>query len=166
QLLASSASVAAEIYKTHDLAFGSRQPSVVDDEKLPYDGSTFINAQYREYWKFMKKICISKLFGPHALAASRGVRFEELHFFLQRMFDTASCMKPIDEALGLVMLTNNTVCRMAMSARCSDKYDKAEKCRNLVQETIELAVKLSIGVVLVPFKWLGFGSTESKIRML
>lgn len=156
KLLVSSACVAAEIYKTHDLTFASRPPFVVDDEKLPYVGSSFMNAPYGEYWKFIKKLCMTKLFGLPALNSSRGIRREELHFFLKKMIDSASSKTPIDLGLELVKLTNNTVCQMVMSTRCSDKDDKADKCRMLVQETLDLAVKMSIGDVLSSFKWLGF----------
>ncbi|KAL3537353.1 hypothetical protein ACH5RR_000719 [Cinchona calisaya] len=155
-LLVSSASVATEIYKTHELTFASRPPFIVDDEKLPYVGSSFINAPYCDYWKFIKKLCMTKLLGPHALELSRGVRLQELNCFLQKMFDSASSNKPIDLGLELVKLTNNTVCRMVMSTKCSYKDDEAEKCRKLVQETLDLAVKMSIEDVLGSLKWLGF----------
>ncbi|KAL3537355.1 hypothetical protein ACH5RR_000721 [Cinchona calisaya] len=156
QLLVSPASIAAEICKTHDLNFASRPTFAVDYEKLPYVGSTFINAPYGDYWKFIKKLCITKLLGPHSLGASRGIRKEELHCFLQKILDSAASMKPVNAGLELFKITNNTICRMIMSTRCSDKDDEAEKCHKLVQYTFELAVKMSIGEVLGPFKWLGF----------
>lgn len=53
-------------------------------------------------------------------------------------------------------LTNNVVCRMAMSTRCSEREDQAEECRKLVKETFELASKLCFGDVLGPFKWVTY----------
>ena len=61
-LLVSSASVAAEIFKTHDLAFASR-PIFAFADKLPYGTSGFVTAPYGDYWRFMKKLCVTQLLG-------------------------------------------------------------------------------------------------------
>jgi hypothetical protein len=61
-LLVSSVSVAAEIFKTHDLAFASR-PIFAFADKLPYGTSGFVNAPYGDYWRFMKKLCMTQLLG-------------------------------------------------------------------------------------------------------
>ncbi|KAL3537359.1 hypothetical protein ACH5RR_000725 [Cinchona calisaya] len=81
---------------------------------------------------------------------SSRVRHEELLCFLQRILESASNMKTIDLGLELVKLTNNITCRMLMYIRCYEKDDEAEKCRKLVQETFDLAVKMSIREVLGP----------------
>lgn len=60
-------------------------------------------------------------------------------------------------------LTNNIVCRMAMSTRCSEKNDDAERIRELVKETFEVGSKLFIGDVLGPLKRLAFWLYGSQV---
>ncbi|CDP10847.1 unnamed protein product [Coffea canephora] len=155
QIIISSASLATEIFKTQDLAFASRPPFAVED-RLTFIASSFLYSEYGEYWKFMKKLCMTKLLSPQALEASSGVRRQGLRSFLQKIVESASLLKPVDVGLELLKLTNNIICTMAMNTNCSSNDDEAEKCRKLVQETFEQALKLTIGDVLGPFKWLGF----------
>ncbi|CAB4301704.1 unnamed protein product [Prunus armeniaca] len=46
--------------------------------------------------------------------------------------------------------------RMAMSTSCSENGEGAEKIRELVKESFELAAKVCFGDVLGPLKRLGF----------
>ena len=61
-VVVSSATLAAEIFTTHDLAFASR-PIFAFSDKLPYGTSGFVTAPYGDYWRFMKKLCVTQLLG-------------------------------------------------------------------------------------------------------
>jgi hypothetical protein len=62
----------------------------------------------------------------------------------------------VDVGAELMRYTNNVTCRMVMSSRCSEEEGEAERVRELVKESIELAAKMSYGDVLGPLKKLGF----------
>ena len=62
----------------------------------------------------------------------------------------------VDVGAELMRYTNNVTCRMVMSSRCSEEEGEAERVRELVQESIELAAKMSFGDVLGFLKKLGF----------
>lgn len=51
----------------------------------------------------------------------------------------------VDLGAELIKLTNNSICRMMMSTRCSEENNEAEKIRILVNDTIEIATKLAFG---------------------
>ncbi|KAJ7949131.1 Cytochrome P450 family protein [Quillaja saponaria] len=154
-LLVSSASVASEIFKTYDFVFSSR-PIFAFADKLPYGNSGFITAPYGDYWRFMKKLCVTELLGPRQLERSKSIRDEEIKRFLLKVFENAHRSKEIDVGAELMKLTNNVTCRMVMSSRCSEKDDEAERIRELVKESFELAAKLCFGDVLGTLKRLTF----------
>ncbi|KAK8511665.1 hypothetical protein V6N13_029268 [Hibiscus sabdariffa] len=59
-LVVSSADVACEIMKTHDLTFVNR-PKRSFFQKLLYDGKDVASAPYGEYWRQMRSICVLNL---------------------------------------------------------------------------------------------------------
>ncbi|CDY34788.1 BnaA09g41550D [Brassica napus] len=76
-VLVSSASVIHEIFKAQDINVSSRG-AVAIDECMVFGSFGFIRAPYGDYWKFMKKLIMTKVLGPQALERSRGVREVEL----------------------------------------------------------------------------------------
>ncbi|KAK2637065.1 hypothetical protein Ddye_031857 [Dipteronia dyeriana] len=151
-LVVSSASMASEVFKTHDLAFSSR-PLFTFADKLLYGTSGFITAPYGDYWRFMKKLCVTELLGVKQLERSRTIRCEELRRLVTKVIEKATSKDQVLDVGGeLMRLTNNVTCRMVMSTRCSGDDDdgEAERCRELVKESFELAAKLCFGDVLGP----------------
>ncbi|KAG6621481.1 hypothetical protein I3842_Q025000 [Carya illinoinensis] len=151
-MVVQSASAAKEIFKTHDLSF-AQHPNLAFADETPYGESGFFSAPYGDYWKFVKKVYVNELFSTRQLERSRALREEEVDWFLHKVFESA---KKKD-------LTNNIVCRMAMSTRCSEKNDDAERIRELVKETFEVGSKLFIGDVLGPLKRLAFWLYGSQV---
>ncbi|XP_061370594.1 cytochrome P450 705A12-like [Gastrolobium bilobum] len=154
-LLVSSAATAADIFKTHDLAFSSR-PAFAFAEKLPYGNSGFITAPYGPYWRFMKKLFVTELMSSRQMERSKTIRAQEIELLLKRVFENARSNAALDLGSEFMKFTNNVTCRMAMSTRCSEKFEDAERIRKLVKESFELAAKLCFGDVLGPFKELSF----------
>ncbi|XP_061997791.1 cytochrome P450 705A12-like [Rosa rugosa] len=154
-LVVSSASMAAEIFKTHDLTFASR-PSFAFADDLPYKNLGFFATPYGDYWRFMKKLCMTELLSPKQIERSRSIRQGEIARFLKKMMECAERKQRVDVGAELMRLTNNSICRMAMSTSCSENGDEAEKIRELVKESFELAAKVCFGDVLGPLKRVGF----------
>ncbi|KAF3485629.1 hypothetical protein F2Q69_00055756 [Brassica cretica] len=71
-VLVSSASVAHEIFKDHDMSVFSHG-AIGIDECLVFGAFGFIKAPYGDYWKFMKKLITTNMLGPQALERSRDV---------------------------------------------------------------------------------------------
>lgn len=109
-LVVSSAPIAAEIFKTHDVVFASR-PIYTFAEKLYYGTSGFVTAPYGEYWRFMKKLCVTELLGLRQVERSRAIRREEILRFLSRIAANSRLKEAVDIGAELMGLTNNTTCR-------------------------------------------------------
>ena len=56
----------------------------------------------------------------------------------------------------LMKLSNNAICRLAMSTRSSGETNEAESIRKLVKESLQVAAKICLGDVLGPLKRVGF----------
>ncbi|CAH8362884.1 unnamed protein product [Eruca vesicaria subsp. sativa] len=87
-VLVSSASVAYEIFRAHDVNISSRgfPPS---EDSLFAGSSSFISAPYGDYFKFMKKVLVTNLLGTQALKRSRRVRADELDRFYNNLYEKA-----------------------------------------------------------------------------
>ncbi|XP_045831115.1 cytochrome P450 705A5-like [Trifolium pratense] len=160
-LLVSCASSSASIFKTNDLSFSSR-PAFTFADKLPYGTSGFITAPYGPYWRFMKKLCMTELLSGRQLERSMSIRRDEIERSVKRVLENVGVATAVDLGAELMKFTNNVTCRMAMSTRCSEKCEDAEKIRKLVKESFELAAKLCFGDVLGPFKELTFWIYEKR----
>ncbi|KAB1205677.1 Cytochrome P450 93A1 [Morella rubra] len=161
-VVVSNAAIAKEIFKTQDLNFSSR-PEFGSSEYFIYRGSRFVMAQYGDYWRFMKKLCMTKLLAVPQLDRSVNIRDEEIEKLVERVEKSSREGKPCDLSGELTTLTNNMICRMAMSTRCSGNENEAEEIHELMREFLELAGKLSIGDVLGPLKMLDFSGNGKKL---
>ncbi|WCJ33953.1 cytochrome P450 family 712 subfamily A polypeptide 1 [Euphorbia peplus] len=161
-VVVSNANVAKEIFKTHDFNFASR-PEFGSSEHFIYRGSRFVTAQYGDYWRFMKKISMTRLLGNSQLIKFSDTIDDEKVKLVERVAKLAETRGLCDLSSEFTTLTNNTICRMAMSTRCSGTGSDSEEIKGLVKTCLELAGKLSIGDSLGPFKVLDFSGTGKKL---
>ncbi|KAK9289984.1 hypothetical protein L1049_008146 [Liquidambar formosana] len=150
-VVASDTAVAKEIFKTQDLNFSSR-PEFGSSEYFIYRGSRFVMAQYGEYWRFMKKLCMTRLLAVPQLDKFLHIREQEVTKLVESLMERSREGKPADMTMDLTTLTNNIICRMAMSARCSGTSNDAKVVKDLVKECLVLAGKLSVGDAFGPLK--------------
>ncbi|XP_075646991.1 cytochrome P450 705A20-like [Castanea sativa] len=154
-LVVSSASVANEIFKTHDLAFAER-PSFPFSDKLPYGSSGFFVAPYGDQWRFIKKLCMTELLSAKQVEKSRVARHEELVRFLLKVLESAKKKQTLDMSVEIMKLTNNSTFRLAMSMRSLDEPHEAERIRKLVKESNEVGAKACLGDMFGPLSKLAF----------
>ena len=147
--------MATEVFKTNDLSFADR-PSFAFEDELPYQGEGFFSAQYSDYWRFMKKLCMTQLLGAKQVEKSRSIRREEIAQLLHKALKCAQKREVIDVGAELMKLSNNAICRLAMSTRSSGETNEAESIRKLVKESLQVAAKICLGDVLGPLKRVGF----------
>ncbi|WZZ61397.1 hypothetical protein YC2023_061504 [Brassica napus] len=74
------------IFREHEVNFSFRGTTPID-ESLLVGSFGFFTAPYGDYWKFMKKVMVTKLLGPQALERSRGIRDYEGERFYASLLD-------------------------------------------------------------------------------
>ncbi|WCJ35043.1 cytochrome P450 family 705 subfamily A polypeptide 30 [Euphorbia peplus] len=162
-ILVSSSEFAAEIYKRNDIIF-SAKPKTPFGDSLLFGNSSFLTAPYGEYFLFMKKLCMTKLLGTKQIERSKGVRCEEVMVFLERLVEMGKQKESVELGHELMKLTNNVICRMMMSTRCSKEDNEAEKWRKIVIGSADLAGKMGLATVLGPFKRFGFWLNRKQMK--
>lgn len=94
------------------------------------------------------------------------IREQEIEKLLKSLVVCSSEGRSTDLSLDLTSLTNNILCRMAMSTTCFEKGNDAEEIQRLVREFLHVGAKLSMGEVLGPlgkFDLFGYGKRLRKI---
>ncbi|CAA6658524.1 unnamed protein product [Spirodela intermedia] len=125
-LVASDAATARELLRDHELFFSDRQSSKAISH-LTYGGRSFLFAPYGDYWRFMKKLCMSELLGGRMLEQLQGVRRDEIGTLLEMLQQKAERGEKMDVGAALTRLTNNVICGMTM-----------EGVKRMVKETVAL----------------------------
>ncbi|XP_071689977.1 cytochrome P450 Tp4149-like [Rutidosis leptorrhynchoides] len=109
-LIVSSAEVAKEVMKTHDLAFSDR-PSLVIPDILFYGSKDIAFSRYGEYWRQLKSIVVLHLLSANRVKSFRQVRAEEVGNVLDAL--KQSCGSSVDMSALLGSYTSNALCRVA-----------------------------------------------------
>ena len=136
-VVASSPEMAKEFFKTHEASFSSRPPpSVLPILSYPEPDLTF--APYGPYWKFLKKVCMSRLLGSQTLNLLLPVRTEERKRFLTSVLKKAETNGSVDVGKELKKLTNNIISRMIMSKRCAQNENEADEITEVVNGSAEV----------------------------
>ena len=91
-LVISSAGMAKEALKAHDLEFSS-QPSLLGTQKMSYNGLDLSVAPYGEYWREMRKICVVHLFSSKRALSFHSIREDEVSRMIEKISKSASTVK-------------------------------------------------------------------------
>ncbi|CAG7876964.1 unnamed protein product [Brassica rapa] len=152
-IFVSSASVAYEIFREHDVNFSFRGTPPID-ESLLVGSFGFFTAPYGDYWKFMKKIMVTKLLGPQALERSRGIRDYERERLYASLLDKAVRNESVEIGKEAMKFANNIICKMIMGRSCEN--GEAERVRDLVTKSTALTMKIFVANMFhKPLKKLG-----------
>ncbi|XLU60421.1 hypothetical protein S245_019630 [Arachis hypogaea] len=170
-ILVSNAQVAKQVLKTNEINFINRPHIGSTSEYNLYEGCDFVFAPYGPYWRFMKKLCMNELLSSSQLGRFMHVREQEIKKLLKSLMVCSSEGRECDLGFELTTLTNNILCRTAMSTTCVDKdknsNDDAVEIHGLVKEFLELGAKFSIGDVLGPLGKLDlFGYGKRLLKTL
>ncbi|CAN1163413.1 Cytochrome P450 83B1 [Linum perenne] len=120
-LVVSSAKMAREIMKTHDLIFCNKQ-SVVGQQKLSYNGLDLAFAPYGPYWREMKKICVVHLFNYNRVQSFHSIRESEVSKMVEKISNNAFRSKPSNLSEAMMSLSSIIICRVAFGKREWDAF--------------------------------------------
>lgn len=112
-LIVSSAEVAQEVMKTHDVAFAGR-PQTRAVDVLLYGCVDVAFCPYGEYWRQVRKICVLELLSQKRVQAFQFVREEEVANMVEKV--RLSCLNGAAVDLSDMFLTvsNNIISRSAL----------------------------------------------------
>ena len=114
-IVISSAEVAKEAFKTHDMAFSERPESMFSALLSDYQNVTF--APYGAYWRHMRKICTAEFFTQARVASYKDARFEEIRASVREMLDETKPGEAINLHVWLHNLASNNMTRVVLNRR-------------------------------------------------
>ncbi|KAK9073552.1 hypothetical protein SSX86_007876 [Deinandra increscens subsp. villosa] len=109
-LVVSSAEVAREVMKTHDLVFSDR-PSLSIPNILFYGSTDIAFSRYGEYWRQLKSIVVLNLLSATRVKSFRQVREEETGLVIRALEESRGSIVDMSALLG--SYTSNVLCRVA-----------------------------------------------------
>ncbi|TXG66881.1 hypothetical protein EZV62_008156 [Acer yangbiense] len=146
-IVISSADVARDIFRNHDLVFSGR-PELYTANKLSYGGNNISFTTYNEYWRELRKIAIMELLCSKKVQSFHAVRNQEVE--LMTKFIARSSSQPINLSSLTLVLANNIVCR----AIFGKKFDNAAGFDELMRQVQGLLGKTSIADFFPWMEWL------------
>ncbi|MBA0740053.1 hypothetical protein Gogos_013276 [Gossypium gossypioides] len=162
-IVVSDAVVAKEVLKVHDAEFASRFEFGPAQYNI-YKDAGFITGPYGSYWRFMKKLCMTRLFTGRQLDRFIHIREEEMVKLLKSLIKKSREGKWCDLSAELANLTNNLIFRMTMNKRFSKDNSKGNEMWKLVTEIMGLAAKLGVNEVHGLLKKFDLFGNGKKLR--
>lgn len=122
-VVVSSAKMAKEVMKTHDLALASR-PQIFSAKHLFYDCTDVVFSPYGAYWRHIRKICMLELLSAKRVQSFSFVREEEVARLVRRVEECYPNTTNLTKTLGLY--ANDVLCRVALGRDFSGagEYDQ------------------------------------------
>lgn len=119
-VVVSSARLAKEVLKTHDLALSSR-PQIYSARHLFYNCTDVVFSPYGTYWRHIRKICILELLSAKRVQSYSFVREEEAARLVCRIADAYPGTTNLTKMLELY--ANDVLCRVAFGRDFSEGGD-------------------------------------------
>ena len=148
-IIISSPKVVEEVLKTHDTALANR-PIILAVEVMSYDNSGIVFAPYGDYWRQMRKICVSKLLSAKRVQSFCRIREEEVNNLVKSI--SLSEGVPINLSEKIFSSTNCIASRAAIGKKC--KYEK--EFISLIREMFTLGGGFDLPDLFPSLKFLGF----------
>ncbi|XP_020082497.1 cytochrome P450 71A1-like isoform X3 [Ananas comosus] len=134
-VVVSSANMAQEILKTHDLECCSRPPRT-SHTKLSYGCSDIAFAVYGGPWRELRRISIIELFSAKKIASFQSIREEEVERTMSSISSYSSSSLPVDLSKELIALTSTITCRMAFGRSYHDVGSRFQMILNEAQAVL------------------------------
>ncbi|XP_031119646.1 cytochrome P450 71A1-like [Ipomoea triloba] len=150
----SSARMAKEALKTHDLVFSSR-PSFIGQQRLSHNGLDIAFAPYGEYWREIRKISVLHLFSLRRVKLFQPIREDEVSRMINRISELAFSSQLVNLSEIVMSLTCNITCRSAFGKSFDEERPGKWGCHKLLAESQAMMMGGSLIADFLPsFGWL------------
>lgn len=132
----SSPDLAKEVMKTHDANFAYRPP-LLASRIMSYDFTDIAFAPYGDYWRQLRKICITELLSPRRVQLFRSVREDEVSNLISSILTSSENGKnPINISDKIASLIYGITATSAFGKKC--EKEKQDAFIGVVTEVAEL----------------------------
>ncbi|KAE7995245.1 hypothetical protein FH972_000065 [Carpinus fangiana] len=159
-LIVSSPKMASELMKTHDLSFVQR-PLLLAPKIITYGGSDISFSPYGEFWRQMRKVCVSELLSAKRVRSFSSLREEEVHNLIDSIHSSSGSL--IDFSERIFNSTTTVLCRAAFGG----KYEDQEEFLSLTKKIAEYSGGFELADLWPSHKFVHLISgTKSKLQKI
>uniref|UniRef100_A0A1J3DZB4 Putative cytochrome P450 71A28 n=1 Tax=Noccaea caerulescens TaxID=107243 RepID=A0A1J3DZB4_NOCCA len=151
-LVVSSADVAYDVMKTHDLKFANR-PKTKAVNIFTNGGRDVAFASYGVYWRQLKSVCTVHLLSKKMVKSYEKVREEEVKEMMHRVEKESSSSLPVNLSEIIVDMTNNVICRIAMGRKYSGEGNTWDFEKHL-RKVMEFIGAFPVGDYIPGLAWV------------
>ncbi|XVF49782.1 hypothetical protein PTKIN_Ptkin04bG0042700 [Pterospermum kingtungense] len=148
----SSAEMAREIFKSHDIVFSNR--SSITAANILFSGCNDIAfAPYGEYWRQVKKICVLELLSLRRVRSFQFVRDEEVELVINKIHRASDKGEYINLTEMMMAVSNNIVSRCAIGRKFEEE-DGSSRFGDLARRVMILLDSFCVGDMFPFLRWL------------
>ncbi|KAE8703410.1 putative Cytochrome P450 [Hibiscus syriacus] len=131
-VVVSSAKLAKEVMKTHDVDFCSR-PDQRGTRRLSYNRLDVAFSPYDDYWKEIRKLCVVHLFSR--VHQYRPIREDEVARLMEKVCQLSVDSKPVNLSEAMMCLSSTIICRVAFGKRYAKEGAERSRLYGLLIES-------------------------------
>ncbi|KAL7138867.1 hypothetical protein ABFS83_09G011300 [Erythranthe nasuta] len=164
-IIISSADVAREVVKSHDLVFSGR-PSLYGAKKISYDFRSISFAPYGEYWREIRKLVVLELMTAKRVQSFGNIRVDEVAQMMDRIISSQKNKNLVDLSSLAFLLSNNVVCRVALGTTGSvDENGNGSVFQDVLGETQHLVGEFNIADYFPGLAWVNrFNGVDKRLE--
>ncbi|KAF8097107.1 hypothetical protein N665_0294s0013 [Sinapis alba] len=151
-LVVSSAEVAHDVMKTHDIKFSDRPRNKTVDKLL--NGREIAFSPYGEYWRQAKSICVSNLLTIKTIQSFENIRAEEINTMMEKLEKASSLSSPINLSKLFTTLTNDVIRRIVLGKKYSSERGGGYISQDIVRRFIELMGAFPLSDFIPVLSWI------------
>lgn len=144
-VVVSSAEIAHEILKTHDVNFSGRSFLLAASV---YGSINIILSPYGEYWRQLRRICTQELLSPGRVQSFRSIREEEVSNLLRYLYSSVGTSINLTEQI--FSMTYGITAKAAFGRKCKDQ----EAFISVGREILKITGGFGLSEVFPSQKWL------------
>ncbi|KAG0599537.1 hypothetical protein M758_12G159700 [Ceratodon purpureus] len=165
-VVVSSARMAMEFLKTHDQEFANRPVSVVRDY-ISFKGNSIISMPASNpLYQRLRRMFVLELLSPKKIAASRGLRKDQMLKMLQGIREELDASHRVDFRMAVSSLGLNLSMCMIFGRHCGGKVvpKEIETLALTFIKAVKVVAKINISDLLPSIRWLDLQGIEVELR--
>ncbi|GMJ05444.1 RED ELONGATED 1, SUPERROOT 2, ALTERED TRYPTOPHAN REGULATION 4, RUNT 1, cytochrome P450, family 83 [Hibiscus trionum] len=139
-IVVSSAKLAKEVMKTHDLDFCSR-PDQRGTRRLSYNALDVGFTPYDAYWRAVRKLSVVHLFSR--VQQYRPIREDEVARLIEKICQFSLDSKSINLSEAMVSLTSSIICRVGFGKSYAEEGAEIRRFHGLLNESEAMLTSFS-----------------------
>jgi len=155
-VVVSSSDIAKQFLKTHDMVFANR-PSTATGKYISYNFKGVILTPYGDYWKRVRKLCVTELLSAKRIESFKHVREEEVSAMIRSIWEeSGSGTIAVNLSKAFFTLTTNIIWRIMAGKKLSndDFGGDGKGFSYMVSQVVAAAGAFSIGDFIPYLEWL------------